>query len=148
MFDFCDRIIACPLLFFILSGLFLFFLLIALLTLFGLHPGKLFLRILTSTSLNAYRFHEDINSARRYYGIISTLSIVNRTKYIFNLDQLCSATSFASNCLNIVTSTAINNFATTITINRTITTVNYSYILLIFGLIISCINRNMCLYTI
>ncbi|CAF0719985.1 unnamed protein product [Rotaria sordida] len=108
---FCDRIVACPLLFFILSALFLLLLLTALLTLFGLHPN--------------------INSARRYYGIISALSIVNRTKYIYNLDRICSRINASNNCLDITTSTGINIVATTIIINRTIITMNYSYILLV-----------------
>lgn len=79
---------------------------------------------------------KDINPARRYYGVISTLSIVNTTKYIFNLDRICSRTSFINNCLDIVTSTAISNFATTVTISQAVVSANYSYMILVFCLFV------------
>jgi len=113
-----------------------------LLTLFGLHPGKLYLWIST-IFLDSIFSRKAINPARRYYGVISTLSIFNSTKYIFNLDQLCSTTNFINNCLDIVTSTAIVNVATTITINQTVPTMNYSYILLVAGLVFFYIHRKV-----
>ncbi|CAF0719977.1 unnamed protein product [Rotaria sordida] len=105
--NFCDEILAFPLLCLLLSVLFFLLLLAALLTLFGLHPN--------------------INPSQRYYGIISQLSIVNRTKYIYGLDTLCNKYSGIRNCLNLTTSTAIVYVATTNIINQTITIHNYSY---------------------
>ncbi|CAF4556325.1 unnamed protein product [Rotaria sp. Silwood1] len=124
--NFCDRILAFPLLCLILSALFLLLLLAALLTLFGLHSN--------------------INPSRRYYGIISILSISNRTKYVYGLDGLCNKYSGIRNCLNLTTSTAIVYVATTNIINQTVTIHNYSYvsfILLCCCLIIYYINRRI-----
>jgi hypothetical protein len=83
-----------------------------------------------------YCFVLGINPSRRYYGIISTLSIVNNTKYIYGLDKLCNQTGPASLCLNITTSTSIVNVATTIVISRATITMNYSYLWLVSSFII------------
>ncbi len=96
----------------------------------------------------SYYFALDINSSRRYYGVISTLSIVNQTEYIYGLDKLCNQTGPANRCLNITTSTSIVNVATTIVINRTIATMNYSYVLLVSCLTIYYIYRSICFYSI
>ena len=67
-----------------------------------------------------------INSARRYYGIIRTLSIVNRTTYIYGMDTLCNQYAMTRNCFTITTSTSVINLATTMTINGTRANNNYS----------------------
>jgi hypothetical protein len=136
MFDFCDRIVAFPLLCCILSALFLLLLLAALLTLFALDPSKFFF-VISFILRKSYYFALDVNSSRRYYGVISTLSIVNQTEYIYGLDSLCNKYSAIRNCLNLSTSTSIVNVATTMIINRTVSINNYSYVS--FILLCSCL---------
>lgn len=139
MFDFCDRIIAFPLICFILSMILLLLLLIGLLTLFGLHPGK----SKTKAQISSFDakvnlcWNEDINVARRYYGVISTLSIVNNTKYVYGLDKLCNQTGPAYLCLNLTTSTEISYLATTFVVSQSKSTMTFvSEILFSFCVIV------------
>jgi hypothetical protein len=115
---------------------------IALLTLFGLHPSK----FLISQTVFVYS-DLDVNPSRRYYGIISQLSILNTTKYIYGLDKLCNQSGAAILCLNITTSTSIVSVSTTIITNRTIITMNYSYVLLCSCLMVYCIYRKTSFYS-
>jgi len=71
----------------------------------------------------------DINPDRRYYGTIYTLSIFNRTKYIYGADVICNKYGAILNCLNLPTSTSISYLATTVILNEAVSIHNSSYLL-------------------
>lgn len=80
----CDEIFSCPLLCCIFS------LLVGILTLFVYIQATSHLFLFAECLISSVCL--DINASRRFYGVIQTLSITNKTTYVSGLDSLCNLT--------------------------------------------------------